>query len=92
VYRYDAPPVCYNAPVLHEREINSIVEQVKPWPQEERVALAYLILRDMRKQTREPAPRRTLERALGVAKGTSPPPDDATVKKWVQEHRIRKHG
>src|SRR6266496_2816035 len=53
----------------HEQEIESIIESVKPWPQEDRVALAYLILRDMRKQTREPAPRHTLQRALGIARG-----------------------
>ena len=76
----------------YEREINAIIDQVKPWPEEQRVALAYLILRDMRKKTREPAPRHTLDGALGIAKGTTPPPDDATVKKWVEEHRLRKFG
>ena len=76
----------------HEQEIESIIESVKPWPEEDRVALAYLILRDMRKKTRELAPRHTLARALGVAKGTSTPPDDATVRKWIDEHRMRKYG
>jgi hypothetical protein len=76
----------------HEREIDSIIQQVKPWPEEDRVALAYLILRDMRKKTREPAPRHTLERAIGVAKGNSTPPDDSTVKQWINEHRERKYG
>jgi len=76
----------------HEREIESIITSVKPWPEEDRVALAYLILRDMRKQTRAPAPRRTLERALGIASGNTPPPDDATVKQWIEEHRLRKYG
>ena len=76
----------------HEPEINSILERVKPWPQEDRVALAYMILRDMRKRTREPAPRRTLDRAIGISRGSSPPPDDATVKRWIEEHRLRKYG
>ena len=56
------------------------------------MALAYMILRDMRKRAREPAPRRTLDRAIGVARGSSPPPDDATVKRWIEEHRLRKYG
>ena len=73
-------------------EINSILKSVEAWTSEDRVALAYQILRDMRKKTRDDAPRKTLDRALGVAKGTSPPPDDATVKKWIAEHRLRKHG
>lgn len=76
----------------HEQDINSIIDQVKPWPEEDRVALAYLILRDMRIQTRQPAPRDTFSRALGVAAGSSPPPDDATVKKWIEEHRQQKYG
>jgi len=76
----------------HEREIESIIERVTPWPEEERVALAYLILREMRKKSRESAPRRTLDRALGVARGSTPPPDDETVKKWVHERRLRKYG
>jgi hypothetical protein len=76
----------------HEQEIDSIISQVKPWPEEDRVALAYLILREMRIKTREDAPRRTLESALAVARGSSPPPDDATVRKWLNEHREQKHG
>ena len=76
----------------HREEIDSIIAQVAPWPMEDRVALAYEILRDMRKQTREPAPRRTLQRALGIAIGNTAPPDDATVRKWVEERRLRKHG
>ncbi len=62
----------------HREEIDTIIAQVTPWPMEERVALAYQILRDMRKQTRRPAPRRTLEQAMGIARGASAPPDDAT--------------
>ena len=76
----------------HEQEIQSIIDQVNPWPEEDRVALAYEILRDMRKQTRAPAPRRTLDRALGVARGTTSPPDDATVKRWIEERRQERYG
>ena len=68
----------------HEQDINSIIDQVKPWPEEDRVALAYLILRNMRIQTRQPPPRDTFSRALGIAGGSSPPPDDATVKRWIE--------
>jgi hypothetical protein len=76
----------------HDTEIESIIQRVKPWPEEDRVALAYLILRDMRKKTREAAPRRTLDRALGIARGSGVAPDDATVKKWIEEHREGKYG
>jgi hypothetical protein len=76
----------------HGLEIEAIMEQVTPWPEEERVALAYEILREMRRETRKPAPRRTLERAFGIARGESAPPDDAEVKKWIEEYRLKKHG
>jgi len=76
----------------HEQEIETIIRQVTPWPEEDRVALAYLILRDMRKKTRESAPRQTLKEAAGIAKGSTSPPDDATVKKWVEERRQQKYG
>jgi hypothetical protein len=76
----------------HENEIETIIKQVKPWPEEDRVALAYLLLRDMRTKTREPAPRQTLSRAIGIASGNSTPPDDATVQKWIEERRQQKYG
>jgi hypothetical protein len=76
----------------HEQDIETILKQVTPWPEEDRVALAYEILRNMRTKTREPAPRKTLQLAKGIARGTSPPPDDATVRKWIEEHRQQKYG
>ena len=76
----------------HETEIDTILKQVDPWPTEERVALAYRILRDMRKNYLQPAPRATLHEALGVAAGSTNPPDDDTVRKWTDDHRIEKHG
>jgi hypothetical protein len=79
-------------PMRHKEEISSILRQVTPWPLEDRVALAYEILREMRKQTRQPAPRNTADLARGIARGTNPPPDDATVRKWMEEHRQRKYG
>ena len=78
--------------MIHRTDIDAILSQVTPWPMEERVALAYEILRDLRKQTRQPAPRKTLERALGIAGGTGAPPDDALVRQWIEEHRAEKHG
>lgn len=76
----------------HEQDIETIFNRVKPWPEEDRVALAYLILRDMRTKTREIAPRSTLNRAVGIARGNASPPDDATVRQWIGEQRVRKYG
>jgi hypothetical protein len=76
----------------HEREIATIISQVKLWPEEDRVALAHRILRDLEMGPPEPPPRNTLDRAIGIARGATPPPDDATVKKWIEEHHLRKYG
>jgi hypothetical protein len=46
----------------------------------------------MRKKTRQAAPRHTLQAALGVARGTASSPDDATVRRWIDEHRQAKYG
>ena len=37
--------------MIHRLEIDTIIAQVTPWPVEERVALAYQILRDMGQKT-----------------------------------------
>jgi hypothetical protein len=39
-----------------------------------------------------PKAKRTLERALGIAKTDSPAPDDAQVKRWLEERRMEKYG
>jgi hypothetical protein len=32
------------------------------------------------------------EQVLGIAAGDGPPPDDETVKRWIQERRAEKFG
>jgi hypothetical protein len=76
----------------HNQEIESTFAHVRPRPEEDRVALAYKILSDMRRKNRADAPRNTLDRAIGITKGSTPPPDDETVKKWIEDHRLRKYG
>ncbi len=76
----------------HQDEIANIVDEVRAWPHKDRLTLAHLILRGIHAQTRGPAPRHTVDRALGIAKGTLPPPDDAAVRTWIDEHRMKKYG
>jgi hypothetical protein len=78
--------------MTHRAQIDTILAQVGPWPMEERAALAFEILRDLRKKSRGAAPRNTLHRALGIAATSSPPPDDAQVRQWLADHRFQKHG
>ena len=32
------------------------------------------------------------EKVRGIAAGDGSPPDDETVKRWIQERRVEKHG
>ena len=73
-------------------EIDSIVNQVQGWPPEDRVALAYQILRDLRRQPLSPAPRGTLNEARGSLGTDRPPPTDEDVRQWLDEHRMGKYG
>jgi len=73
-------------------DINNILKQVEGWPSEDRVALAYQILRDMRRQVLPPPPRDTFRAALGVGRGEKNPPTDQQVRQWMDEHRTKKYG
>lgn len=75
----------------HEDDIKTILQQVDPWPEEDRVALAYQILRDMRKHPKLP-PRLTAKQARGLAAASTPAPGDAVVEMWLDEYRREKYG
>jgi hypothetical protein len=78
--------------MTRKEEIDNLLLHVQAWPQEDRVALAYQILRDMRKKTLEDPPRHTLAKARGIARGSGPAPTDADVRQWIDEHRMSKYG
>jgi hypothetical protein len=73
-------------------EINSILKQVGGWSSEDRVALAYQLLRDMRKKALGDPPRHTFGAILGIGRGDGPPPTDEQVEQWIDEHRMKKYG
>jgi predicted DNA-binding antitoxin AbrB/MazE fold protein len=33
-----------------------------------------------------------VEQVLGMAAGNSPPPDDETVRRWIEERRVQRFG
>lgn len=72
-------------------DIDNILKQVEGWDKEDRVALAYQILRDMRRQVLPPPPRDTFRAALGIGRGAGAPPTDEQVRQWMDEHRTKKH-
>ena len=77
--------------MIHRDDIDSILLQVADWPSEERVALAYQIIRDMRIKVLKDAPRSTFANALGMGRGDGPPPTDEDVRQIMREHRDTKY-
>ena len=71
--------------------IDKIIQEVQSWPAADRAALAYEILRELRRQPLQPAPRDTLSKARGLLKTAQPPSDDE-VKRWIGEYRMHKYG
>jgi hypothetical protein len=76
-------------------EYNSLLKTVSSWPADARLSFAHDLLGTLRHETTlsEPRPKRdTLARALGLARGTGPAPDDAEVERILGEARMEKYG
>jgi hypothetical protein len=74
-------------------EIREVLSKVQDWTAEMRLSLAEQLLRSLHSDVR-PNPARTYsaQEVRGIGAGTSPPPDDATVRQWIDEHRLQKYG
>jgi hypothetical protein len=78
-------------------QIADIVRRVQSWPAPLRVALARRILETLESPPVE-QPQAALPRGPSAAevaamfKTDKPAPDDATVKQWIDEHRMEKYG
>jgi len=58
-----------------------------------RLTLAEELLRSLHPVVRPNGRRRiSAEQVLGIGAGKVPPPDDETVKRWIEEHRMEKYG
>ena len=70
-----------------------VLEQVRAWPPDARLSLAEDLLRSLHHDVRPTLPRGVpVEQVLGVAAGKGPPPDDETVRRWIEEYRLEKYG
>jgi hypothetical protein len=69
-----------------------ILEQVKGWAPESRIVLARRILETLEPATTRPRAKgvRSVQELIGMGAGGSPPPDDETVRRWIDEHRAEK--
>lgn len=72
---------------------STIVEMVRDWPAEQRLALAQHLLKSLERDVHEgehgPVPAREVE---GLLRGTGEPPTDEEVKRLVSEYLEERYG
>lgn len=78
-------------------QLAEIVGQVRSWPAAMRVALARRILETLETPPVEQPPPKlpsgpSAAEIAAMFKTDRPAPDDATVKQWIDEHRMEKYG
>lgn len=75
-------------------DINTVVQHVQSWPVPMRIALARRILETVEDAAAQERPRRgySVEEVRAILKIDQPAPDDATVERWLDEHRLEKYG
>ena len=73
--------------------MDDVLQTIQEWPSDARLALAYRILQSVVEPVpRTATPKHTLDHALGLLARDTPPPDDAQVQQWLDEHREEKYG
>ncbi len=77
-------------------EITDVLQRVQAWPVVMRMALARQILQSTETSTTEDGPPKqrgvSAQELRQISKRVGTPPDDATVKRWLHEHRMEKYG
>ncbi len=74
-------------------EYDEILATVQTWPPQQRLHLAADLLRSLPRPTGPDGLRGVpVEKVRGVAAGAGPVPDDDTVRRWTEEHRLEKYG
>jgi hypothetical protein len=76
-------------------ELTDVLDRVKTWPVENRIALVKQVLETLTPATsgRSSVPRGpSAAEIIEVFKSDRPPPDDATVRQWIDEYRMEKYG
>jgi hypothetical protein len=74
-------------------DYRTVLDAVKAWPAEQRASLAQELMESLPGGARPAQPRqRTAGLAHGLLAGPNPPPDDAEVKRIIEEHRMEKYG
>lgn len=80
--------------VVETGQVAEVLERVKDWPPESRIVLARRILETLESGATPARARtsRSVRELIGIGAGDSPPPDDETVRRWIDEHRAERWG
>jgi hypothetical protein len=78
--------------MVAKNDYDQVLKTISTWPVEDRAALATDLIRGLGDQPRDPVPRDTLSKALGLLRGNGPPPSDEDVERMIDEHRMSKYG
>jgi hypothetical protein len=75
-------------------ELTDVLSRVSHWSPESRIVLARRILETLegpQLPVRGLRPR-SVQELIGLGAGGSPAPDDDTVRRWIDDHRMEKYG
>lgn len=79
--------------VAQSPEYADVLGRVRSWSPEMRLSLAEELLRSLHPVVRPSGPRGVpAEQVRSIGAGKGPPPDDETVERWIEEHRMEKYG
>jgi hypothetical protein len=76
-------------------ELTDVLNRVKTWPVARRIALVKQVMETLTPATsgRSSVPRGpSAAEIIEAFKSDRPPPDDETVRKWIDEYRMEKYG
>jgi hypothetical protein len=73
-------------------EFEHVLSRVQAWTPEMRRSLAEQLLRSLQPAVPTAGLRgMPVEQVRGIAANDRPPPDDDTVKRWIEDHRAEKY-
>jgi hypothetical protein len=79
--------------VANTLEYGDVLSKIRSWPPELRIKLTEDVLRSLQAESRSQGRHGlSAEQVRGIGAGKGPPPDDETVKQWLDEYRRQSLG
>ncbi len=77
--------------VLEQSAYHAVLKTIRQWPYATRLKLVQDILKSLETGANL-STRQTFTQALGLLAQDRPPPSDAEIDRWLDEHRLEKYG